>query len=112
MSNTTWTLLTPPSNGAIAIVQLAGDVQHALQQLTGKTTWNVGELRLVEIPQIDEAVAVQLNENLAHVMPHGSVHIVRKLAARFEELEILHVDEPQFPEAHDELFLNLKEFAK
>ena len=103
MANTNWTLLTPPSQGAIAIVQLAGTpgITPELEKLTGRSTWNDGSLYLVNIPDIDEAVAVKINDNLAHIMPHGGVHILRKLAIRFEELGIEQTDEPQYPEAKD-----------
>ena len=36
-------------------------------------------------------------------MPHGGVHILRKLAIRFEELGIEQTDEPQYPEAKDDI---------
>ena len=103
MANSTWTLLTPPSKGAIAIVQLSGDVTAELHKLTGRSTWDDGSLYLVDIPDIDEAVAVQINNQLAHIMPHGGVHILRKLAIRFEELGITQTDEPQYPEAKDDI---------
>ncbi|MBT4529670.1 MAG: GTP-binding protein [Phycisphaerae bacterium] len=103
MPETTWTLLTAPTQGAIAIVQLSGDVAKSLAQLTTTTNWKAGELRLVTIPNIDEAVAVLINEHLAHIMPHGGVHILRKLANRFEELGITKTDDPQFPEAKDDI---------
>jgi tRNA modification GTPase len=103
MAKTTWTLLTPPSQGAIAIVQLSGDVTAELHKLTGRSTWDDGSLYLVDIPDIDEAVAVQINNQLAHIMPHGGVHILRKLAIRFEELGIEQTDEPQYPEAKDDI---------
>jgi tRNA U34 5-carboxymethylaminomethyl modifying GTPase MnmE/TrmE len=103
MTNTTWTLLTPPSQGAIAIVQLSGNVTDELTALTGRATWVDRSLYLVDIPDIDEAVAVQINDELAHIMPHGGVHILRKLANRFEELGITKTDDPQFPEAKDDI---------
>jgi tRNA U34 5-carboxymethylaminomethyl modifying GTPase MnmE/TrmE len=103
MTNTTWTLLTPPSQGAIAIVQLAGNVTTELGHLTGRSSWNEGSLYLVNIPDIDEAVAVKINSKLAQIMPHGGIHIMRKLAIRFDELGITQTDEPQYPEASDDI---------
>lgn len=101
MANSTWTLLTPPSQGAIAIVQLEGEVEVELEQLTGRNKWNNNELHLVNIPDIDEAVAVKTSNTLAFIMPHGGVHILRKLAIRFEDLAIEQIQLPQFPEACD-----------
>lgn len=103
MPKTTWTLLTPPSQGAISIVQIANNVDGVLLQLTGRSTWNDGTLYFVNLPGIDEVVAVKFNEKLAHIMPHGGVHILRKLAIRFEELGIEQTDEPQYPEAKDDI---------
>ncbi|MDP7009261.1 MAG: 50S ribosome-binding GTPase [Phycisphaerales bacterium] len=103
MSKTTWTLLTPPSQGAISIIQLAGNVTTTLSQIANRSNWIEGRLYLVDIPEIDEAVAVQINNQLAHIMPHGGMQILRKLAKRFSELGIEQTDEPQFPEAQDEI---------
>jgi small GTP-binding protein len=102
MSKTTWTLLTPPSQGAISIIQLAGDVTPNLSLITTRTDWIDGKLYLVDIPEIDEAVAVQIHSQLAHIMPHGGLQILRKLAKRFDELGIQQIDDPQFPEARDD----------
>ena len=82
-------------------MQLSGDITTELRTLTGRTTWEKGSLYLVDIPDIDEAVAVQINSKLAHIMPHGGVHILRKLAHRFEELGITQTNDAQFPEAKD-----------
>lgn len=103
MAKTNWTLLTPPSQGAIAIIQLSGDVSSVLTKLTGRSSFKEGSLYRVNISDIDEAVAVQINPQLAQIMPHGSVHILRKLAIRFKELGIEHADEPQYPEAKSEI---------
>jgi len=102
MAKSTWMLLTPPSQGAIAIVQLVGDVTSTMYQLTNREVWEDGRLYLVNIPDIDEAVSVKINDDLAYIMPHGGLQILRKLAGRFSELEIEQCDEPQFPEAKDE----------
>ena len=80
MPKTTWTLLTPPNMGAIAIIQLPST---ALPKLTNRTMWEIGALYLVEIQGIDEAVAVKINDDVAHLMPHGGLHILRKLTGRF-----------------------------
>jgi tRNA modification GTPase len=101
MSNTSWTLLTPPAQGAISIIQLEGDVKTGLAQLTNQTTWNDGSLHLVQIPEIDEAIGVTLNDTLAYLMPHGGTHIIRKLAKRFHDLGIQQSTTPQYPEAKD-----------
>lgn len=103
MPKSTWSLLTPPNSGAIAIIQLTGQVTELLEQLTSKSNWNNQEIHLVTIPNVDEAIAVQHNPNLAYLMPHGGVHILRKLAALFEHLGIEQADQLQYPEASDDL---------
>lgn len=89
--------------GAIAIIQLSGDVTHGLEKLAGRSTWDNGALHLVDIPEIDEAVIVKLNDTLAHIMPHGGMQVLRKFAERFAELGIKQEGKPQYPEAEDEI---------
>jgi small GTP-binding protein len=103
MAKANWTLLTPASQGAIAIIQLAGDVDAALTSLTDRSTWDLGRMHLTQIPEIDEVVAVKLSENLAHIMPHGGMQILRNFAQRCADLGIQQEDAPQFPEAQDEV---------
>ena len=103
MPKRTWTLLTPPSQGAISIIQLAGNVTTAISQITNRSNWIDGKLYLVDIPEIDEAVAVRINNQLAHIMPHGGMQILRKLSQLFGELGIEQTDDPQFPEARDDI---------
>jgi len=103
MAEANWTLLTPASQGAIAIIQLAGDVDAALTSLTDRSTWDLGRMHLTQIPEIDEVVAVKLSENLAHIMPHGGMQILRNFAQRCADLGIQQEDAPQFPEAQDEV---------
>ena len=100
MPDQTWALLTPPNLGAIAVIQLPA---RALSKLTNRTQWDIGTLYLVEIPEIDEAVAVQITEDVAHIMPHGGLHILRKLQDRFGELGIEQTNTPFFPEALDDI---------
>ena len=59
MPKETWTLLTPPNMGAIAIIQLPSS---ALPKLTNKTEWEIGKLYLVSIPDIDDAVGVKVTD--------------------------------------------------
>ncbi len=96
----TWTLLTPPSMGAIAILQFPSS---ALSTLTNRSKWELGKLYLVDIPHIDEVIAVKINDELAQIMPHGGMQILRKLTERFAELRIKQSLTPQYIEAEDEI---------
>lgn len=103
MAKTTWTLLTPASQGAIAIIQITGDVDHVLSSLTERSSWEIGKMHLTNIPEIDEVVAVKLSETLAHIMPHGGMQVLRNFSQRCADLGIGQGDTPQFPEAEDEI---------
>jgi len=103
MTKSNWTLLTPASQGAIAIIQIAGDVDHVLSSLTERSLWKIGKMHLTNIPEIDEVVAVKLSDTLAHIMPHGGMQILRNFAQRCADLGLEQVDSPQFPEAQDEI---------
>ena len=100
MPKETWTLLTPPNMGAIAIIQLPSS---ALPKLTNKTEWEIGKLYLVSIPDIDEAVGVKVTDAIAHIMPHGGLQILRKLADRFAALGIEQTETPIFLEAQNDI---------
>ena len=103
MSNATWTLLTPQSQGAIAIIQLGGDVTYVLETLTGRTEWQLNRLQLKKIEGIDEVICVKLADDLAQIMPHGSMHVIRLLEERLHELGVEHSECYAFPEASTEL---------
>ena len=100
MRKQTWSLLTPASKGAIAILQIP---TTCLEQLTSRTTWVLGSLYLVAIPNIDEVIAVKINENTAHIMPHGGLQILRKLKLRLAELGFEQSDAPQYLEAENNI---------
>lgn len=103
MAKSNWTLLTPASQGAIAIIQITGDVDHVLSSLTERSSWEIGKMHLTNIPEIDEVVAVKLSDTLAHIMPHGGMQILRNFAQRCADLGLEQVDTAQFPEAQDEI---------
>lgn len=103
MANTTWTLLTPASQGAIAIIQLSEDVNDALASLTSQSDWENGKIYVKNIIGVDEAVAVKISKDLAYIMPHGGRHILRKFAERCADLNFTQKDKPEFPEAEDEI---------
>ncbi len=93
--------------GAIAILQIDGDVEPALRALTGVADWPAGRARLVRFADIDRGLAVRLTERVAQLLPHGGPRVVQRLCAWMEQLgiEAASCDEipPQraFPEASD-----------
>ena len=98
MSNT-WSLQTPNTMGAIAIVQLQG--KNTLQTITGKDNWQLGKMRLVNIPGVDEVIAVQFQENTAQIMLHGGMQVLREFSTHCKALAIEEVHETKYVETSD-----------
>ena len=102
-----WRLMTPLAPGAVAIVQLHGDVAAILAALTGVTGWPCGKVRLVAMEGIDEALAARLTDEVCQVMPHGGVRVVQRLLERLAALGARPAAEVDaralFPEAADEI---------
>lgn len=72
-----WRLSTPAGvAGALAVIQVEGDVDDALRK-AGFPPVRMGELRLADLAGIDRGVVVRWRDDLAHVMPHGGVAVVR-----------------------------------
>ncbi len=98
---------TAPQPGAIAILQLHGDVEPVLAALTGRRDWPAGRCRLVRLADIDEGLAVRLGAEVAQVMPHGGPRVGQRLIQWMIErgVELTSTDEldPRviYPEAAD-----------
>ena len=73
---------TSTQSGAIAILQLVGEVEAVLKSLTGVVDWPLGRARLVRFDDIDEGLAVRLSHDLAQLMPHGGPRILQRLTER------------------------------
>jgi tRNA U34 5-carboxymethylaminomethyl modifying GTPase MnmE/TrmE len=65
--------------GAIAILQLIGDVGPVLETLTGVADWPAGRPRLARFGDIDDGIAVRLTDRTAQLMPHGGTRVVQRL---------------------------------
>ena len=70
---------TPHGIGAVAMVELVGDVTPALTQLCGHDV-EVGGLRLRQFGGIDAGLVARLAPERAQLMPHGGTRIVERLA--------------------------------
>jgi tRNA modification GTPase len=79
-------LATATRPGAIAILQLIGESESMLRELTGVGDWPVGRMRLVDLAGIDEGLAVRLTERVTQLMPHGGPRVVQQLTTRLREL--------------------------
>ncbi|MCZ6612309.1 MAG: hypothetical protein O6941_06715, partial [Planctomycetota bacterium] len=79
---------TSKQPGAIAILQLVGEVDGVLKSLTGVADWPLGRARLVRFDDIDEGLAVRLSDDLAQLMPHGGPRILQRMTERMIELGV------------------------
>ncbi len=89
------------------IVLHSGDVGAVLSRLTGVDIWPRGRMRLADLGEIDEGLAVLLRNDWGQLMPHGGVRVMNKLVARLIELGCEYDAEPDawraYPEAGSEL---------
>ena len=85
--------------GAIAIVELQGN--NTLRSITGQENWTLGKMRLVNIPEVDEVIAVQLQENTGQIMLHGGIQVLREFEALCDSLKITMEETSTFVEAAD-----------
>ncbi len=114
-------LMTAPTPGAVAIVQLHGaGVSDMLRQLTGVKEWVESKQRLVNFGEIDQGLAVLMagagseaesgggdGQPWAQLFPHSGPRVVRLLLDRLLELgcEVVAELPPAlaYPEAHDDI---------
>jgi len=85
-------LTTANTPGAVAILQLRGErAVRTLEQLTGKTEWQAGVVRLCDFAGIDEGLAVvttsptDQKDHAVQLMPHGGLRVVQLLIAYLVE---------------------------
>ncbi len=84
MIDATWRLLTPShAAGAVAIVQIQGDVETVLRAL-GVRDVPVGQISLRVFAGVDTALVARLSETRAQFMPHGGIAVIAALAAALE----------------------------
>ena len=77
------TLATAPNPGAIGLLQLHGTgVVSLLEKLSGVSDWPERRMRLVNLADIDEGLAVCLRHNWAQLMPHGGPRVMQLLVDR------------------------------
>jgi tRNA U34 5-carboxymethylaminomethyl modifying GTPase MnmE/TrmE len=97
---------TAPQPGAIAVLQLIGDVRPVLEAMTGVGSWPTGRSRLVRLDDIDDGIAVRLTDHTAQLMPHGGPRVVQRvidwLTRRGVDLVAADASPPEaYPEARD-----------
>lgn len=84
MIHATWRLHTPShAAGAVAIVQIQGDIESVLRAL-GVRDVPVGQIALRSIAGVDTALVARLAESSAQIMPHGGVAVIAALTGALE----------------------------
>ena len=84
---------TPHGIGAVAVVELVGDVTPALTALCGRDV-EVGGLRVREFGGIDKGLVARLAPERAQLMPHGGTRIVERLAEWLASRGANWIDDP------------------
>jgi hypothetical protein len=84
---------TPHGVGAVAVVELVGDVTPALTALCGRDV-EVGGLRVREFGGIDAGLVARLAPERAQLMPHGGTRIVERLAEWLSSRGANWIDDP------------------
>ena len=76
------TLATPPTPGAVAVIELTGDDARALlTRVTGIAAWECDVVRLANFGDVDQGLAVLINDAHAQFMPHAGPRVVQRLMA-------------------------------
>jgi hypothetical protein len=101
-----WTLESPPGAGAIAIIQLHGDIDWAFAAC-GIIPVGVREVKLRELMDIDRGVVGRWSMTSCQLMVHGGAAVVRAVCAELVRRGIAqeHTPEPRvmYPEARSEV---------
>jgi len=104
----TWRLASPAGvAGALALIQVHGDIDAALAAAR-MPALPVGGVRLADLFGIDRGVIARWAPDLAHVMPHGGVGVVRAVGAALSRAGVAPeparaIDAAAFPEARSRL---------
>lgn len=97
-------LATPPAPGAIAIIELIGDIDAALDAL-GIAPVGIGHAKRCDLAGVDQGVVVRWTDRHAQLMPHAGPHVVRTLIDRLIEIGAAEARRPDprdaWPEARD-----------
>ncbi len=93
--------MTAPAPGAIAILQLAGDIDPILAAISSGKDWPVGCVRRATPGEIDDCLVVRLDTHTAQLMPHGGPRVQQRLLSWLQELGVQPAADPidGFPEA-------------
>jgi len=92
MCAATWTTTTVP--GAIAVLQLVGDIEPVMQQVADKVP-APGEIARVSFMGLDTGVIARVHPRFALLMPHGGLRIRERLQDALIAQQVMYA-EPSF----------------
>ena len=105
MNCTAW-LATPPHSGGVAIIELAGDVENALDALAPHGPWPIGQILLRRIAEVDTGLVVRISKDRAQCTPHGGLRIVERIEKAITDCGATWLPTPPpgyWPEASDQI---------
>lgn len=91
--------------GAVSIIRIISDDVSSTTELLGIRAMEIGQIRLVSILDLDEALVARFDTDSVLIMPHGGIGITRAISQALSNLGIPVCDtvdpQVQFPEAQD-----------
>lgn len=102
--NASYEVRTPPGVGAIAAIDLVGDVDGALREI-GVASVRSGSVALRDLAGVDRGVVARWDRSRCTIMPHGGAAVVSALCDEFERAGVRQAalaPLDAFPEASDE----------
>ena len=107
-SDCTVAAMTPPTPGAVTILQLTGQLDEMLPRLCGAGPWTSGVVRLRRVGDIDDCLVVRLNDHVAQIMPHGGPRVRQRMLKWLVEQGVRMWDDTldpmlRYPEAADDI---------
>ncbi|RMH24983.1 MAG: hypothetical protein D6693_09450 [Planctomycetota bacterium] len=92
---------TPAGVGAIAVVEILGDIDAALSAL-GVRPIEPGRVALRSLGGIDEGVVARVGASHALLMPHGGIGVIRALTEALDAVGVAEDRDPDPLAAHPE----------
>jgi hypothetical protein len=80
-------LLTADSPGAVAIIELRGNLADTCNTL-GLPLPGIGHIALAKLPGVDEVLLARVDAQRLHCMPHGGPQVIRLLEQRLAEADV------------------------
>lgn len=95
----TWSLASAPGMSALAVIEVAGDVDAALTACGIKPV-AVGEVGLRDLFGLDSGIIARYSVGHAHLMPHGGPAVVRGVIEALSRAGIVQSCDLGYPEAN------------